>query len=331
MTRYIIKRILFLIPIMLGVSFIVFALLYVTPGDPARNALGPSASEESVAQLREEMGLDDPFIVQYGRYVKDIVTKGDLGNSYISKIPVTTEILSRAGATLKLAVLAISFAILLGIPIGIISAVKQYSLFDNITMIFALIGISMPVFWLGLLLIMLFSVNLGWLPSSGFSTPAQMVLPAIALGSQSVSVITRMTRSSMLEVIRKDYIKTARAKGQKESKVIWRHALGNALIPIITIIGIQFGQLMGGALMTEVIFSIPGIGRLMVDSIKMRDTPMVLGCVLFVAVAFSIVNLIVDLLYTFVDPRIKTKYMLEASNGKIKGFGIFKNRKKRAI
>ena len=325
MSKYILKRILFLIPIMLGVSFIVFGLLYITPGDPARNILGPAASEEAVADLRDEMGLDDPFLVQYGRYLKDIVTKGDLGNSYISKTPVVKEIFSRAGYTLKLAVLAISFAILLGIPIGIISAVKQYSIFDNITMLFALVGISMPVFWLGLLLIMLFSVNLGWLPSSGFDTPAQMVLPAIALGSQSVSVITRMTRSSMLEVIRKDYIKTARAKGQKENIVIWKHALGNALIPIITIIGIQFGQLMGGALMTEVIFSIPGIGRLMVDSIKMRDTPMVLGCVLFVAVAFSIVNLIVDLLYTFVDPRMRASYVLEASNRK------FKNRKKRTI
>ncbi|NLA43985.1 ABC transporter permease [Candidatus Saccharibacteria bacterium] len=309
MTKYVIKRILFLIPIMLGVSFIVFALLYITPGDPARNALGPSAPEEAVVQLREEMGLDDPFLVQYGRYLKNIATKGDLGSSYISKLPVSQEILSRAGTTIRLAFFAIIFALLLGVPIGIISAIKQYSIFDNITMIFALIGISMPVFWLGLLLIMLFSVQLGWLPASGFSTPAQMILPSIALGAQSVSVITRMTRSSMLEVIRKDYIKTARAKGQRENVVIWRHALGNALIPIITITGIQFGQLMGGALMTEVIFSIPGIGRLMVDSIKMRDAPMVLGCVLFVAVAFAIVNLVVDLLYTFVDPRIKTKYV----------------------
>ncbi|MDI9502575.1 MAG: ABC transporter permease [Tissierellia bacterium] len=309
MTKYVIKRILFLIPIMLGVSFIVFALLYITPGDPARNALGPSAPEEAVVQLREEMGLDDPFLVQYGRYLKNIATKGDLGSSYISKLPVSQEILSRAGTTIRLAFFAILFAVLLGVPIGIISAIKQYSIFDNITMIFALIGISMPVFWLGLLLIMLFSVQLGWLPASGFSTPAQMILPSIALGAQSVSVITRMTRSSMLEVIRKDYIKTARAKGQRENVVIWRHALGNALIPIITITGIQFGQLMGGALMTEVIFSIPGIGRLMVDSIKMRDAPMVLGCVLFVAVAFAIVNLVVDLLYTFVDPRIKTKYV----------------------
>lgn len=309
MAKYIVKRVLYLIPVMLGVSFIVFALLYITPGDPARNALGPSASEEAVAAMREEMGLNDGFLVQYARYVSKIVTKGDLGQSYITKASVTQEIFARAGSTFRLAVLAITFAVLLGIPNGIISAIKQYSIFDNIAMVLALIGISMPVFWLGLLLIMFFSVYLGWLPSSGFSTPAQMILPAIALGSQSVSVITRMTRSSMLEVIRKDYIRTARAKGQRECVVVWRHALGNALIPIITIIGIQFGHLMGGALMTEVIFSIPGIGRLMVDSIKMRDAPMVLGCVLFVAVTFSLVNLIVDLLYTFVDPRIKTKYV----------------------
>ena len=309
MIKYVIKRIFYLIPVVIGVSFIVFSLLYITPGDPARNALGPSASEAAVKQLRVDMGLEDPFIQQYSRYLKNLATKFDLGKSYITKTSVTKEVMSRASSTFRLAVLAITFAVILGIPIGIISAIKQYSFFDNITMIFALIGISMPVFWLGLLLIMLFSVKLGWLPSSGFTTVKQMILPAVALGSQSVSVITRMTRSSMLEVIRMDYIRTARAKGQRENKVIWKHALGNALIPIITIIGIQFGQLMGGALMTEVIFSIPGIGRLMVDSIKMRDAPMVLGCVLFVAITFSIVNLIVDLLYTFVDPRIKTKYV----------------------
>lgn len=309
MLKYIFKRLLYLIPVLLGVSFIVFFLLYITPGDPARNALGPSAPEAAVKALRLEMGLDDPFLVQFGRYIKNIVTGFNLGNSYITKSPVSEEIISRAGATVTLAFLSITFAVILGIPIGIICAIKQYSIFDNIAMIFALIGISMPVFWLGLLLIMFFSVQLGWLPSSGFSEPAQMVLPAIALGSQSVSVITRMTRSSMLEVIRQDYIQTAKAKGQREKVVVWKHALGNALIPIITIIGTQFGQLMGGALMTEVIFSIPGIGRLMVDSIKMRDMPMVLGCVLFVAVTFSIVNLVVDILYTFVDPRIKTRYV----------------------
>jgi peptide/nickel transport system permease protein len=308
MAKYIVKRILLLIPVIIGVSFIVFGLLELSPGDPARNILGTNASPEEVAQLREEMGLNDPFLVRYGRFLKDLVLHGDLGNSYISRTPVVDEIASRAGHTFKLAVLAIVIAVILGIPIGIISAVKQYSLFDNITMIFALLGICMPVFWLGLLLILLFSVNLGWLPSSGFDSVEQMILPSIALAAQSVSVITRMTRSSMLEVIRQDYIRTVRAKGQKEKVVIIRHALGNALIPILTTIGTQFGQLLGGAVMTEVIFSIPGVGRLMVDSIMMRDTPMVLGCILFVAISFSIVNLIVDLLYSFVDPRIKSQF-----------------------
>ena len=308
MIRYIIKRLLYLIPVLLGVCFIVFTLLYLTPGDMARNALGPSASEAAVQALREEMGLNDPFLVQFGRYLKNLVLHFDLGYSYITRSAVRDQILSRAGSTLILATTAISFAVIIGIPVGIISAIKQYSLFDNITMVFALIGISMPVFWLGLLLILLFSVRLGIFPSSGYSSPSHIVLPMIALGSQSVSVIARMTRSSMLEVIRRDYILTAKAKGQREKKIITRHALKNALIPIITITGTQFGQLMGGALMTEVIFSIPGIGRLMVDSIMKRDMPMVLGCVLFVAVTFSLVNLIVDILYTYVDPRLKTQY-----------------------
>ncbi|MFR1324561.1 MAG: ABC transporter permease, partial [Ezakiella massiliensis] len=243
------------------------------------------------------------------RYLKNMVLKGDLGRSYITRVPVVKEIQSRAGATIRLAFLAITFAVILGIPIGIISAVKQYSIFDNITMIFALIGISMPVFWLGLLLIMLFSVRLGWLPASGFDSPRQWILPAVALGAQSVSVITRQTRSSMLEVIRQDYIRTAKAKGQEDKVIRKKHALANALIPITTVIGTQFGQLMGGALMTEVIFSIPGIGRLMVDSINKRDMPMVMGCVLFVAITFAFVNLIVDILYTFIDPRVKSQYV----------------------
>nr|WP_075573443.1 ABC transporter permease [Ezakiella massiliensis] len=309
MVKYILKRLLYLIPVILLVSLFVFWLLYVTPGDPARNVLGPSATEQQVKDLRAELGLDDPFFVQYGRYLKNMVLKGDLGRSYITRVPVVKEIQSRAGATIRLAFLAITFAVILGIPIGIISAVKQYSIFDNITMIFALIGISMPVFWLGLLLIMLFSVRLGWLPASGFDSPRQWILPAVALGAQSVSVITRQTRSSMLEVIRQDYIRTAKAKGQEDKVIRKKHALANALIPITTVIGTQFGQLMGGALMTEVIFSIPGIGRLMVDSINKRDMPMVMGCVLFVAITFAFVNLIVDILYTFIDPRVKSQYV----------------------
>ncbi|WFF74388.1 nickel ABC transporter permease [Proteiniclasticum sp. QWL-01] len=308
MIKYIIRRIFLLIPVLLGVSFIVFTLMYITPGDPARLSLGESASEEQVQELRDEMGLNDPYLVQYGNYIKKLVVNQDIGKSYVTKRPVMQELTAAFPATLKLAGLSVAFAVLLGVPIGIFSAVKQYSWFDSITMILALVGISMPVFWLGLLLIILFSVNLGWLPSSGFSSFKYMILPAVSLGAQSVAIITRMTRSSMLEVIRQDFIRTARAKGQIERVVILKHALGNALIPIITITGLQFGGLLGGAVLTETIFSIPGIGRLMVESIKMRDYPVVQGGVLFIAIMFSIVNLLVDLLYAYVDPRIRSQY-----------------------
>lgn len=308
MIKYILRRIALLIPVIIGVTFIVFTLMYLTPGDPAKIILGESAPAESVQQLRDEMGLNKPYLVQYGNYLKNLVVNQDIGKSYVTKRPVLKEITDAFPATLKLAALSMAFAILLGIPIGIISAVKQYSFFDTFSMIFALIGISMPVFWLGLLLILLFSVQLHWLPASGFSSFKYMILPAVSLGAQSVAIITRMTRSSMLEVVRQDYIRTVRAKGQKESIVIFKHALGNALIPIITIVGLQFGGLLGGAVLTESIFSIPGVGRLMVDSIKMRDFPVVQGGVLLIAIAFSIVNLLVDLLYAYVDPRIKSQY-----------------------
>lgn len=307
MYKYIIRRILFLIPVLLGVSFIVFSLLYITPGDPARIVLGDQATEEAVQEFRNKEGLNDPFLVQYGRYVLNAL-KGDIGRSYMTRRPVSDEILSAFPYTIKLAALSMVIAILLGIPFGIISAIKQYSLFDSVTMIGAMIGLSMPVFWLGILLILFFSVYLRWLPSSGFNTFAAMVLPAITLAAQSVAIVTRMTRSSMLEVVRQDYIRTARAKGQKESVVIWRHALGNALIPVVTVVGLQFGHLLGGAVLTESIFSIPGVGRLMVEAIKMRDYPLVQGGVLYIAIAFSLVNLLVDLLYAWIDPRIKAQY-----------------------
>lgn len=305
--KYILRRIAFLIPVIIGVTFIVFSLMYITPGDPAKIILGESAPQSAVNELRDQMGLNKPFLVQYGNYLGKLVLHQDIGTSYVTKRPVIKEIGDCFPATLKLAALSMLFAILIGIPIGIISAVKQYSIFDNISMIFALIGISMPVFWLGLLLILLFAVKLHWLPASGFDSIKYMILPAISLGAQSVAIITRMTRSSMLEVIRQDFIRTVRAKGQKESKVVLRHALGNALIPIITIVGLQFGGLLGGAVLTESIFSIPGVGRLMVQSIQMRDFPVVQGGVLLIAIAFSIVNLLVDLLYAYVDPRIKSQ------------------------
>ena len=308
MLRYIVRRVLFLIPVLLGVAFCVFTLLYLTPGDPARMVLGDLATEDAVQEFRNREGLNDPFLVQFGNYVWKAVTKGDIGRSYITKRSVAQEVLAAFPATLKLSALAMVIAILVGLPCGILSAIKQYSLFDTVTMIFAMIGLSMPVFWLGLLLILLFSVHLRWLPSSGFGTFKAMILPAVSLSAQAISMVTRMTRSSMLEVIRADYIRTARAKGQKESIVIWVHALHNALIPVVTLCGLQFGHLLAGAILTESIFAIPGVGRLMVSSIMQRDYPMVQGGVLFIAIVFSIVNLLVDLVYAYIDPRIKAQY-----------------------
>ncbi len=308
MIRYVIRRIFFLIPVLFGVTFIVFTLLYITPGDPAKLILGEQAPPEAVQAMREEMGLDQPYLIQYYNYVKKAVLQQDIGRSYVTNRPVMQEILGVFPATFKLATSAMLVAILIGIPIGIISAIKQYSLFDTVSMIIALLGVSMPVFWLGLLLILLFTVYLGWLPASGFNSIKHMIMPALALGAMTAAIVTRMTRSSMLEVIRQDYIRTAQAKGQKQSVVVLKHALGNALIPIIAVIGLQFGQLLGGAVLTESIFSIPGVGRLMVDSIKMRDFPVVQGGVLFIALSFSVINLLVDLLYAYVDPRIRSQY-----------------------
>ncbi len=305
MFKYILRRIFFLIPVLLGVAFCVFTLLYITPGDPARMVLGDLATDEAIKEFRDREGLNDPFLIQFWNYISKAVFKGDIGRSYSTKRPVMTEIMTAFPYTLKLSAFAMIIAIIIGIPCGIISAIKQYSWFDTFTMIFAMIGLSMPVFWLGLLLILLFAVNLRWLPSSGFSTFKAMILPSVALAAQSVSMVTRMTRSSMLEVIRADYIRTARAKGQKESIVIGVHALRNALIPVVTLCGLQFGQLLSGAILTESIFAVPGVGRLMVNAIMSRDYPMVQGGVLFIAITFSVVNLLVDLLYAYIDPRIK--------------------------
>lgn len=307
MLKYIGRRLLMLIPVLLGVTFIVFSIMYMTPGDPAQLILGESAPPEAVAELRADMGLDDPFIVQYGRFVTNAV-KGDFGKSYTTKREVFGEIFARFPNTLKLAGVGVALAIAIGIPVGIISATRQYSVLDNVSMIGALLGVSMPNFWLGLMLILLFSVTLGWLPSSGSESLVHIILPAFTLGTGSAAIITRMTRSSMLEVIRQDYIRTARAKGVAEKKVINKHALKNALIPVITVIGLQFGYLLGGAVLTETVFSWPGVGRLLVEAIRQKDTPTVLASVVFMATTFSFVNLLVDVLYAYVDPRIKSQY-----------------------
>ena len=308
MHKYIGRRILLLLPVLIGVSFIVFSMMYITPGDPAAIILGEQAADREIQMLREQMGLNDPFIVQYGRFARGVFTQLDFGRSWTTRAFVFDEVFNRFPTTLTLAATGVLVAVLIGIPVGIISATKQYSLFDNIAMVFALLGVSIPNFFFGLMAIIIFSVWLGWFPSSGYSSPMHMILPAITIGTGSAAMVTRMTRSSMLEVIRQDYIRTARAKGQKESVVINRHALKNALIPVVTVVGLSFGYLLGGAVLTERVFSINGIGNLMVASIQERNYPMVQGGVLFIAFTFSIVNLFVDILYAFIDPRIRAQY-----------------------
>ncbi len=296
-----------LFPVMIGVIFLVFFIINLTPGDVASMILGDGATEERIADLREQMGLDDPLIVQYGRYMADLLT-GDLGKSYSTGRSVAGEIGQRFPNTLKLTISAVFLSVIISIPIGVISATRQYSIFDNVGMIVALVGISMPSFWTGLILIIIFSLHLGWFPSGGLSGLRSLVLPAFTLAIASTASITRTTRSSMLEVIRQDYVNTAKAKGVSRRTVINKHALRNALIPAVTVIGLEFGVLLGGAVLTETVFSWPGIGRLMVDSIQRKDTPMVLGCVIVFSLSFSIVNLIIDILYAFIDPRIKSNY-----------------------
>ena len=307
MLKYAIRRIFILIPVVLSVMFILYTMLYFTPGDPARIALGEEATPEAIESFRHEHGLDDPFFVQFGRYVYNAVTKLDLGYSYNMKTPISLELAIRSPTTMKLAFSAVLFSTLIGLPLGILSAIKQYSLLDSIVTVFILLGVSMPTFWTGLLLILAFSVKLGWLPSMGFSTLGEMVLPVVTLSGSSIALFAKMTRSSMLEVIKSDYIRTAKAKGQKNSIVIWRHALPNALIPIMTIISMQFGALLGGSIVTEAIFSIPGVGRLMIDAINLRDYPIIQGGVLFISLSYCLINLVVDLLYAVVDPRITVK------------------------
>jgi len=307
-----IKRLLMLIPVIIGVTFIVFFILNLSPGDPAAIILGDQASAEALAMKREELGLNDPLLIRYGRYLVKML-HGDLGTSYKNSLSVWDQVISRFPNTAMLAVAAILVALAIGIPVGIIPAKNQYSALDNISMVTALIGVSMPSFWMGLLLVIVFALNLGWLPSQGMGQGLvpllkSLVLPAVTLGTSAAATITRMTRSSMLEVIRQDYIDTARAKGVSEKIITYRHMLKNAMIPIITAVGLQFGTLLGGAMLTETVFSWPGLGRLMVEAIKSKDIPLVLGSVIFLAVMFTVVNLAVDIVYAFVDPRIKSQY-----------------------
>ncbi|MBO6347753.1 ABC transporter permease [Enterococcus casseliflavus] len=308
MFQYIVKRILWLFPILLGVSFIVFTIMYLSPGDPVTMVLGEGATPEQYEAMRVQMGLDRSFIEQFFHYIKNVVVEFDLGRSYVSGRVVMDEILIRLPNTIKLSVWSVLFASLIGIPLGVISASRPYSKVDNFVMFLSLVGVSMPTFWQALLLIILFTSTLGWLPASGFDTWQQMIMPVFALASSSIGTIARITRSSMMDVLDQDYIRTAKAKGVNGSKVTFHHALRNALIPVVTVIGLQFGALLGGAVLTETVFSINGIGTLMVNAIRTRDTMIVQGGVLFIAFIFTMVNLCVDILYAYIDPRIKTSY-----------------------
>ncbi len=309
MIKFIARRLVMMVPVLLGVSFVIFSMMYFTPGDPADAILGDMATAEDKEMFHEEHGLNDPFLTQYINYIKGVILEGDLGTSYTTKQPVTIEIVERFPTTLKLAGVSVVISVIIGIVCGIISATRQYSIFDHFCTVISMIGVSMPNFWQGMMMIILFSVYLGWFPPSGFSSPIYWVLPALTIGTSSAANIMRMTRSSMLEVIRQDYIRTARAKGQKESVVIWKHALKNALIPIITVVGLSFGRLLGGAVVTESVFSIAGIGKLMVDAIKVKNYPLVQGGILFLAAVMCVVNLCVDILYAFADPRIRSQYV----------------------
>ncbi len=307
MLKFIGKRVLMLIPVLIGVSLIVFTLMQLSPGDPAMIILGAQAAPEDIAILREEMGLNDPLVVQFFRFLLGMF-RLDFGTSYKDGMPVLSKLLEALPYTAQLTFSAVLLALIVGIPAGIISATKQYSIFDRVATVAALIGFSTPNFWLSIMLILVFSVNLQWLPVSGTGSILHLVLPSIALGLQSAAVFTRMTRSSMLEVLNMDYIRTARAKGLSERVVILKHALKNALIPVITVVGLQIGLLFGGAILTETVFAWPGVGRLMIDSIRAKDTPVVQGGVIFTASIFVFINLLVDILYAYVDPRVKAQY-----------------------
>ncbi|MBT9148988.1 MAG: Glutathione transport system permease protein GsiC [Dehalococcoidia bacterium] len=308
MLTYIIRRIGVMVFILLGVSVITFSMMHFVPGDPAEmiamERYGKEVTAETIEHVRRELGLDQPVYIQYFRWLTNVL-QGDLGYSARTDRPVLDEILTRLPATIQLALAGMLVSLIIAIPVGIISATKQYSIVDNVSMFGALLGVSMPNFWLGLLLILLFSVHLGWLPVFGRGGIEHLILPAITLGTGMAAITTRLMRSSMLEVLMQNYIRTARAKGLTEKLVIGKHALKNAVIPVVTIVGLQFAHLLEGAVIVETIFAWPGIGRLMVGSIFARDFAVVQGCVLFFALIFVLSNLIVDISYAYLDPRIR--------------------------
>ena len=305
MGKFIAKRLLAMIPVLIGITFIIYTILALTPGDPAVAILGETATQEQIEELREEMGLNDFFVIRYFKYIFNAV-RGDFGTSYRTGLSVVSELMARLPYTFILAFFGVGLATIIGVPIGIVSAVKQYTLTDNVVTAVAMIMCSVPPFWLSLMLMMLFSLKLGWFPSIGVDSWRNFVIPIVAMAIGNMATMIRMTRSMMLEVIREDYIRTARAKGASERTIILKHALRNAILPVVTQIGISFGFQLGGAMVCETVFSIPGLGNMIITAVRQKDIPMVMGAIIFVAAAISLVNLLMDVVYVWIDPRLKT-------------------------
>ncbi|HMC76452.1 MAG TPA: nickel ABC transporter permease [Vicinamibacterales bacterium] len=304
MARYLLRRLVLTVPVLLGVATLVFALIHLVPGDPAQSMLGESASPKEIETLRKSLGLDRPLVTQYRAFLAG-VARGNLGTSFRFGTPVTEEIRKRLPDTALLAVAAMTVAIVVAIPLGIVAAVFRGRFLDHAAMTLALAGISMPSFWLGPLLAILFAVRLGWLPVSGSGTLQHLVLPAVTLGTALAAILARMTRSSVIEELRELYVMAARARGLSQARAVLRHAFRNSLIPVVTIIGLQFGAVLTGTIITETIFGWPGVGRLLIQAINTRDYPLVQGCILFISVTYVAMNLITDLTYGFLDPRIR--------------------------
>ena len=297
-----------MIPVLLGVAFLVFAILSLTPGDPGTIILGITAKPEDIASLNEQFGYNKPFLIRFFSYIKDIVLHFNLGVSYQTREPVINDIMAKFPNTLKLTIFSMSLSALIGISFGIISAVKQYSALDHICVVTALVFACIPGFWLGLMLMMLFSLKLGWLPSYGAESLKNFILPTLTVSMTSAAGLLRLTRSAMLETIRQEYIRTAKAKGASKKRIIIKHALRNALMPVVTTLGTSFGASLGGAIIAETVFAMPGMGTLITTAIRQKDIPMVMGSTLFLAVLFSLIILLVDILYAVIDPRIMDKY-----------------------
>jgi len=304
--KYILRRLILIIPILLGVSIILFTIMNLTPGDPAQLLLGETYTEEALEQLQEELGLNDNFFVRYFNYLTDAL-HGDFGTSYRTRNPVFQDVFDRFPHTLNITLLAIIIQVVIGVAVGIVSAVKQYSLLDNLSQTITLILASVPDFWLGLMLLVLFSVNLRLLPLSGVENYAGYILPAFAAAMPGMANLIRMTRSTMLDELRADYVQTAKAKGVPQRIVVMKHALRNALLPVVTLAGVNMSWLLGGTIVIEQVFNIPGIGSLMITAIRMKDTPVVMATVTFVALLSCLINLATDLIYAFVDPRVKAQ------------------------